>query len=98
MADAVALTPATREHRDVRQGSSVRGAIDLTLVAEQPALLRSVSPGDRGAYGQLVYDSMILALSRRIVLDEAADTTPADVLLEIWEDRFVLRPVTPDPG
>jgi MoxR-like ATPase len=32
-ADAVALTRATRAHEDIRQGSSVRGAIDLTLVA-----------------------------------------------------------------
>jgi MoxR-like ATPase len=35
VADAVAVTRATREHEDLRQGSSVRGAIDLTLVAGQ---------------------------------------------------------------
>jgi len=34
-ADAVALTRATRANQDIRQGSSVRGAIDLTLVAGQ---------------------------------------------------------------
>jgi hypothetical protein len=33
VADAVAVTRATRAHGDIRQGSSVRGAIDLTLVA-----------------------------------------------------------------
>jgi MoxR-like ATPase len=33
VADAVAVTRATRDHPDVRQGSSVRGAIDLTLIA-----------------------------------------------------------------
>ena len=33
VADAVALTRATRAHEDIRQGSSVRGAIDLTLIA-----------------------------------------------------------------
>ena len=33
VADAVAVTRATRAHEDVRQGSSVRGAIDLTLIA-----------------------------------------------------------------
>jgi MoxR-like ATPase len=31
----VAVTRATRAHEDIRQGSSVRGAIDLTLVAGQ---------------------------------------------------------------
>jgi MoxR-like ATPase len=35
VADAVAVTRATRAHADIRQGSSVRGAIDLTLVAGQ---------------------------------------------------------------
>ncbi|HEY7277196.1 MAG TPA: MoxR family ATPase [Trebonia sp.] len=35
VADAVAVTRATRAHEDIRQGSSVRGAIDLTLVAGQ---------------------------------------------------------------
>jgi MoxR-like ATPase len=35
IADAVAVTRATRAHEDIRQGSSVRGAIDLTLIAGQ---------------------------------------------------------------
>ncbi len=35
VADAVTVTRATREHEDIRQGSSVRGAIDLTLIAGQ---------------------------------------------------------------
>jgi MoxR-like ATPase len=35
VADAVAVTRATRTHEDIRQGSSVRGAIDLTAVAGQ---------------------------------------------------------------
>ena len=41
VADAVAVTRATREHEDIRQGSSVRGAIDLTLVAGELFLLDS---------------------------------------------------------
>src|ERR1700727_2229045 len=41
IADAVAVTRATREHEDIRQGSSVRGAIDLTLVAGELFLLDS---------------------------------------------------------
>src|SRR6202046_653987 len=40
-ADAVAVTRATRDHPDIRQGSSVRGAIDLTLVAGELFLLDS---------------------------------------------------------
>ena len=49
IADAVAVTRATRAHEDIRQGSSVRGAIDVTLVAGQLFELASergrVSPG-----------------------------------------------------
>src|SRR6201993_2721239 len=37
---AVTLTRATREHRDVRMGSSVRGAIDLVLLVTGLAELR----------------------------------------------------------
>ena len=47
---SVALTRATREHRDVRMGSSVRGAIDLALVLTGLAELRGepdARPGDR---------------------------------------------------
>ncbi|HEX5300102.1 MAG TPA: hypothetical protein VFW50_24200 [Streptosporangiaceae bacterium] len=37
------MTRATREHPDIRQGSSVRGAIDLTLVAGQLFALRGTA-------------------------------------------------------
>jgi MoxR-like ATPase len=43
VSDAVAVTRATREHPDVRQGSSVRGAIDLTLVAGELLGLRGIA-------------------------------------------------------
>ena len=96
--DAVAVTRATREHPDVRQGSSVRGAIDLVLVAQQLAALRSLASPDDSEYQELVYDAMVVSLSGRIQLDEAAETTPERVLREIWEDRYVLEPATAAPG
>ena len=48
--DAVAVTRATREHPYIRQGSSVRGAIDLVAVAEQLAGLRSIASSDHERY------------------------------------------------
>lgn len=96
--DAVALTRATRRHPDVRQGSSVRGAIDCVLVAQQLATLRAVASADAADYRELVYDAMVVSLSGRIHLDEAAETTPERVLREIWEDHFVLEPAIADPG
>ncbi|WP_088314331.1 MoxR family ATPase [Kineosporia sp. R_H_3] len=96
--DAVALTRATRTHEDVRQGSSVRGAIDLVLVAAPLAALREVAGPDDPRYPDVVHDALVVALSGRIHLDEAVQTTPERVLREIWEDHFVLRPAVAAPG
>jgi MoxR-like ATPase len=98
VADAVAVTRATREHQDVRQGSSVRGAIDTALVAVQLSGLRGLSTRDGDRYPPVVLDAMIVGLSGRLQLDEAAETTPERVLREIWEDRFLLSPATAGPG
>ncbi len=98
VADAVAVTRATRVHPDVRQGSSVRGAIDIALVATEVSELRGVSARDDERYPQVVFDAMIVALSGRIQLDEAAETTPELVLRQIWEDHFLLGPHTAAPG
>ncbi len=108
MADAVAVTRATREHPDLRQGSSVRGAIDLTLVAAELLALRGIDHAGEGRigtddtprrrYADTVYDAMVVALSGRIHLDETAESTPEAVLRQIWEDHFLLAPATAEPG
>ena len=98
VADAVAVTRATRVHPDVRQGSSVRGAIDLALIATEVSDLRGVSGRDDERYPRVVFDAMSVALSGRIQLDEAAETTPELVLRQIWEDHFLLGPNTAAPG
>jgi len=96
--DAVALTRATRVHPDVRQGSSVRGAIDTALIATEVSELRGVPDRADERYPQVVFDAMTVALSGRIHLDEAAETTPELVLRQIWEDHFLLGPHTAAPG
>jgi MoxR-like ATPase len=111
--DAVAVTRATREHEDIRQGSSVRGAIDLTLIAGQLFNLAPeravVSPGPahdtperadavERSYRETVYDAMIVALSGRIFLDETVEATAEQVLRQIWEDHFILAPAAATPG
>ena len=104
IADAVAVTRATRVHPDIRQGSSVRGAIDCVLVARQLADLRGITSDDASdrseaaAYPAMMLDAMTVALSGRIHLDEAAETTPEAVLREIWEDHFILTPAMAEPG
>jgi MoxR-like ATPase len=98
VADAVAVTRATREHRDVRQGSSVRGAIDAVLVAMQLLPIRGVERADDLAYGTVMLDAILVALSGRIYLDEASETTPERVLREIWSDVLAARGAAAAPG
>ncbi len=81
IADAVALTRATRGHPALRRGSSVRGAIDLVAVA---GALEHVRAGQDG-YGTRVLDAAHLALSARIAVDETLDATPEDVITSLWE-------------
>jgi MoxR-like ATPase len=88
VADAVAITRATRGHPELRRGSSVRGAIDLVAVATELAVLDSYD-GDRP---RLVLDAALLSLSARIGVDDTADATPEEVITRIWEDRFFSRP------
>lgn len=96
--DAVSVTRGTRTHPDVRQGSSVRGAIDTAMIAAQLAGLRGLEASDDENYPELFYDAMTVGLSARIHIDEAAETTPERVLRELWEDRFILEPHTAAPG
>jgi MoxR-like ATPase len=100
--DAVALTRATRAHEDIRQGSSVRGAIDLTLVAGQLLSLDAEQPGPtpeaENHYRDVMYDAMIIALSGRVFLDETVESTPEEVLRQIWENYFILSPAAAPPG
>jgi len=109
--DAVAVTRATRDHPDIRQGSSVRGAIDLTLVAEELLSVRGLTTVEgvdptrrvqddpvRKAYADTVFDAMVVALSGRIQLDETVEAAPEAVLRQIWEDHFVLSPAAAKPG
>ena len=94
--DSVALTRLTRRHPLVRQGSSVRGAIDMALVAEQ--LITLDRPADEKAYAATMRDAMHVALSGRIRLDEAAGVTPESVLDELWEQRYLLGKRRAEPG
>ena len=97
IADAVALTRLTRIHPLVRQGSSVRGAIDLALVACELLGLDD-SPADDGSYALTIRDAMYVALSGRIRLDDVAGRSPESILDELWEQHFVLRPQQAAPG
>jgi magnesium chelatase subunit D len=81
---AVALTRATREHRDVRMGSSVRGSIDLVLLLTGLQRLRGEAGLERGTAS----DAMHAALSGRIRVADGCDRTPESVLDEILDELW----------
>ena len=78
---AVTLTRATREHPDVRMGSSVRGAIDLVLLVTGLARLRA----EDGLTRATARDAAYAALSGRIRLADGCDRTPESVLDELLD-------------
>jgi MoxR-like ATPase len=90
VADAVALTRATRSHDGIRQGSSVRGAIDLALMAAGLCSTRGIGPEETDAYRDAFWETMAIALSGRISLDHASELDEYALLREIWEDHFIL--------
>jgi magnesium chelatase subunit D len=81
---SVALTRATREHRDVRMGSSVRGAIDLALVLTGLAELRGETQPGR----ETARDAAYAALSGRIRITDGVDRTAESVIDELLEELW----------
>ena len=91
---AVAVTRATRTHRDVRMGSSVRGAMDLCDLAARLSGLRDRPLDDPG----VGLDAALMALTGRIRLHEGGDRTPEAVVRELWEDVLAAEQKSTDPA
>ncbi|MBN9109241.1 MAG: AAA family ATPase [Pseudonocardia sp.] len=80
---SVMLTRATRDHRDLRMGSSVRGAIDLSLVLTGLTQMR----GEAVMARETARDAAYAALSGRVRIADGVDRTPESVIDELLE-RF----------
>lgn len=80
----VELVRATREHPDVRIGSSVRGAIDMVFVSTSLADLRGVEVTSFDAS----LDAALVALSGRIRVREGCQRTPEEIITQLWEEIF----------
>lgn len=87
---AVELVRLTRDHPDIRVGSSVRGVIDLCAVARSLGSLREV-PADQPAVS---LDAALLALSGRIRVRDGCSRTAEEIITELWSRVFE----APDPG
>ncbi len=84
----------TRQHPDLRIGSSVRGAIDTVLVASSLAELRGAPMPNR----DIGLDAALLALSGRVRLREGVTRSSEDIVREIWSIVFADPTETADPG
>jgi len=80
----VELVRRTREHPELRVGSSVRGAIDIALVAATLADLRG-QPPQQPSVG---LDAAIVALSGRVRMREGSQRTSEGIITELWEEIF----------
>jgi magnesium chelatase subunit D len=81
---AVALTRATRGHRDIRMGASVRGAIDLVLLIDGLTRLR----GEGAMTRPTATDAAHAALSGRIRIADGCDRSPEAVLDELLDELW----------
>ncbi|MHA6621638.1 AAA family ATPase [Pseudonocardia sp. DLS-67] len=92
---AVGMARATRTHRDVRMGSSVRGAIDMALVLTGLTELRGEPEPGR----ETGRDAAYAALSGRIRIADGVDRTPESVIDELLDALWPTDDGPPDgPG
>jgi magnesium chelatase subunit D len=91
---AVRLTRATRAHRDLRTGSSVRGAIDLVLLLT--GLLRLRGEAEIGI--ETARDAAYAALSGRIKVADGCERSPESVIDELLAELLDAPPAEDDPG
>ena len=84
LAGVVEVVRRTRSHPDIRVGASVRGAIDLVLLAAGLARLRSAEPGSR----EVTLDAARAALSGRIRLNEQCTRSPEEVITALCGEVF----------
>ena len=81
---SVRLVRRTRRHPDLWMGASVRGAIDLALIATQLERLC-----ESEAFDDRVLRAARLALSGRIHRVAGCRRAPEDIIREIWEDELL---------
>ncbi len=93
VAKSVTLVRSTRSHRELRVGSSVRGAIDLIVLAGELATLRNTRTDDR----TVGLDAALCALSGRVQVQDGVSRTPEDIITELFDEVFTDHlPTIPD--
>lgn len=84
----VDLVRETREHPDLDQGSSVRGAIDIARLAVELAKLRGVATAE----WHVGLAASKAALSGRVHVDDACHSTPEEIITALYIKYFGAEP------
>ena len=93
-ARVVTVVRGTRTHPGVRVGSSVRGAIDLVLLARELAALRETSFADY----ETGLDAALAALSGRLRVYEGGEHQADEIVRQLWAGVFGPPGEGADPG
>lgn len=80
---AVKVARETREHREIKQGASVRGAMDMVAIA-----LRLQEVGERN-HREILASAMLSAMSGKVWLQETTERTAEAILTEILEEKVL---------
>ncbi len=91
-AQVVDLVRRSRDHADVRVGSSVRGSIDLVRLGVSLSTRRGSTVTD----WHTGLDAALVALSGRVRLHESCTRTPEAVVRELYEAVFGAEPTERD--
>ena len=90
----VEMVRQTRNHADLRFGSSVRGAIDTAVVATSLSVMRNASVET----AMVGLDSALVALTGRVRMREGSVRTTEEVITEIFSEVFGLNSKDGDTG
>lgn len=94
LARVVDLVRRTREHADIRVGSSVRGSIDLVRLAVSLGSLRQME----ATAWRVGLDAALVSLSGRVRLHESCSRAPEEVVRELYEAVFGAEPADAEPS
>lgn len=100
---AVRLIRRTRKHPDLKMGSSVRGAIDLVLIAQERFSLEGLSITEESLSAAdpqvraILLDCALMSLSGRVWVSETSDRKVKEIIKEIWEGlQWIALPGLPE--
>lgn len=89
---AVEITRRTRNHLEIKQGASVRGAMHFVDIFQQLATMEGDNIHDSEIYLSLVLDAAYMALGSKIWLVETSQKTPEQVIRQIVLEVLGLIP------